>query len=71
MTRPSDLGALLLIVTVQLLVANLTESFMIGASVFGWNLFSILVLKSGLETRTVQTPVAQPISILARAKARC
>jgi len=71
MMQPSDLGALLLIVTVQLLVANLTESFMVGASVFGWNVFSILVLKIGLETRTAQTPVAPPISILARAKARC
>jgi len=71
MLRPSDLGALLLIVTIQLLVANLTESFMIGASVFGWNIFSILVLKAGIEAGMGKAPAVPPISTLARAKARC
>jgi len=70
MTRPDDLGILLLVISVQLLVGNLTESFMISASVFGWNVFSILVLKTGIEAETRRTEVAPSVSILARAKAR-
>ena len=66
----NDLGALLLIITVQMLVANLTESFILNASVFGWNIFSIIVLKTGIALR--QRPPAEeiaPASVLDRAKA--
>lgn len=70
LARTDDLAALLIIVTVQLLVANLTESFMIGASVFGWNIFSILVLKTGLRAKSERVQDVPSASILARAKAR-
>lgn len=70
MMRPDELGILLLVISVQLLVANLTESFMIGASVFGWNIFSIIVLKTGIEAAPRRTEIAPPTSILARAKVR-
>jgi O-antigen ligase len=43
-----DLGALLLIISAQLLAVNLTESFIVSASVFGWNVYSIIALKSGI-----------------------
>jgi exopolysaccharide production protein ExoQ len=68
--RRDDLGALLLIISVQLLAANLTESFMLSASVFGWNIFSIIVLKSGLALRP-EADLADALSvpILDRAKA--
>jgi len=67
--RGNDLGALLLIISVQLMAANLTESFMISASVFGWNVFSIIVLKTGvaLPRRSTDEETA-PESILDRAK---
>lgn len=46
--QKQDLGALLLIISAQLLAVNLTESFIISASVFGWNVYSIIALKSGI-----------------------
>jgi exopolysaccharide production protein ExoQ len=67
--RRNDLGALLVIISVQLLAANLTESFMLSASVFGWNIFSIIVLKTGLALRPdAGAEDALSISILDRAK---
>jgi O-antigen ligase len=69
--QKNDLGALLLIISVQFIVANLTESSMINASVFGWNVFSIFGLKAGLAlSQKLQSAHAdiQPVSILSRAK---
>jgi exopolysaccharide production protein ExoQ len=69
--QKNDLGALLLIMSTQLLVANLTESFMISASVFGWNVFSILALKASTASRPptglIESP---PATLLDRAKIR-
>jgi hypothetical protein len=60
---------LLLIISVQLVAANLTESFMLSASVFGWNIFSIIMLKTGLALRPeAGAEEALSISILDRAK---
>jgi O-antigen ligase len=65
----NDLGALLLIFWMQLVIGNLSESFVINASIFGWNIFSIFVLKAGIVLR--QIPAAEevaPVSVLKRAK---
>ena len=67
--RHSDLAALLTIISLQMLVANLTESFMISASVFGWNVFSIIVLMTGRNHEPpVMDDVMAPAGLLARAK---
>ncbi|MDB5361061.1 MAG: O-antigen polymerase [Rhodospirillales bacterium] len=66
-----DLGALLLIASTQLLIANLTESFIISASVFGWNVFSILALKTGVLAPAMPKGTGSAaLSLLDRAKAR-
>ena len=67
----NELGVLLLIMSTQLLVANLTESFMISASVFGWNVFSILVLKTSAVPGPATAPIGgRPETLLDRAKVR-
>ena len=69
--QKNDLGALLLIMSTQLLVANLTESFMISASVFGWNVFSIFVLKASAAARPAAGLIGSPpTTLLDRAKIR-
>jgi O-antigen ligase len=69
--QKNDLGALLLIMSTQLLVANLTESFMISASVFGWNVFSIFALKASAEARPTAGLIGSPpTTLLDRAKIR-
>lgn len=66
----NDLGAMFLIIVVQLLVSNLTESFMIDAGIFGWNIFTILLLKIGVEMQGRRTETESwTRSILDRAKA--
>jgi O-antigen ligase len=65
----SDLAAMLTIISLQMLVANLTESFMISASVFGWNVFSIIVLMTALpRDRRSPAETTVPESLLNRAK---
>jgi|HubBroStandDraft_1064217.scaffolds.fasta_scaffold00053_35 exopolysaccharide production protein ExoQ len=69
--KQNELGILLLIISVQLMAANLTESFMISASVFGWNIYSIVVLAAGAAlSRGPEADTAEFGSILYRAKAR-
>jgi len=71
--KRDDLGAMLLIVTIQFLDANFTESSMINGSVFIWNVFAIFGLKAGIALR--QRPIMsgrgfQSVPILKRAKPR-
>jgi len=65
----ADLAALLAIISLQMLVANLTESFMISSSVFGWNVFSIIVLMTGRNHQPwAPADHTGRASLLARAK---
>lgn len=71
--RLDDLGGLLWILSIQLVACNLTESFLINASVFIWNVFAIFGFKAGIalrQGRVVGLGPADPASILARAKPR-
>lgn len=66
-----DLGAIVAILLAQFTIANLSESFMVDPSVFGWNLLTIVILKTGFALREAEpAPGAGRAPILLRARAR-
>jgi O-antigen ligase len=67
--RGEWLGIALLLVLVELVVANVTESFVLEATIFGWNFLVMLIFASGFALRrAAEAPSAPVAPILDRAK---
>jgi len=69
--RGEWLGIALLLVLVELIVANVTESFVLEATIFGWNFLVMLIFASGFAlSRPAEEAPGPTASILDRAKPR-
>ena len=69
MARGELIGIAVLILLFMLIVGNITESFILQGSVFGWNLFTMLVFMTGLRAAAPR-PAVVATSLLGRAKPR-
>jgi O-antigen ligase len=69
--RGANLGIIILIVLVDLTISNITESFVLESTIFGWNFLTMLIFYTGLGRAPVNRLHQRPAgSILDRAKPR-
>jgi exopolysaccharide production protein ExoQ len=65
------LGISIIILLIELVIGNITESFVLKSSIFGWNFLTILILATGLKNRGAMGFAGLPLqTIVNRAKPR-